>query len=308
MAGTQAQLGIAEQSSWGNVHQAATKLLPLLTADISNNIHQIQNNTKLGSGIRRLAADGVIDVAGTLTFELDHANINLLYELTLGAGSNPYTVADSFDKIVSIEVELETERHRIASAMFTGIEVSSSGGDDAPAQLQVTFIGRDLEYSATAFPSLSNASYPKVLHQDLTFRIGDLVDALDSGDDVEIENLTLSWNRPVDTTFVSGSRNMIQPVVDGFREASLAITLPRIDANATAIRAFYIAGTKLQATLNYDDGSNSTLIELATIKGSEGFDIPVSGPEKLTMEGTFEIGYNENSNMAFTNEIQITTA
>jgi hypothetical protein len=104
------------------------------------------------------------------------------------------------------------------------------------------------------------------MFDQLTFRVGDLTDALGSGDDTSINNFTLTLNNNLATDhhYNVTTGEILEAKRNGRRDVTFSFTLPRYEADTYI--AFRDNDTKLQANLSFTDGTYTNQIYLTTAK------------------------------------------
>ncbi len=299
-------------TSWGQVWSPVDTMIPFSEESIEETIEMLENTAIEGSAGMRAPSQGMIKIPGTLKGQLDYYNWSGLIEAAMGAvSSGVHTFVDNLTKIIRLEFEKSVSRWRFDGVMINTMEISGSKGQI----FDISFgLGcRSLARSSDAFPAISLSNRSKVRFSNSStnsrIRIADLVDALGSGDEVGWESFTLRLNNNLildDGT--NQQRPVICPVRNGFREASLDLTIPRYEADTYA--DWKSNGTGLQADLYFSDGTKKCHIEIPEGYIYEGFNNNVGGPATIKQSGKLNCFLNTNNTpmSAVTSEFRLTIA
>lgn len=299
-------------SSWGEAWSAVDTLIPFTEESVGQTIERLDDMALEGTPGMRAPDQGLIKVPGNLKGELDYYNWGGLIEAAMGSvGSGVYDLVNDLTKIFRMELEKQVSRWRFDGVMVNTMEITGSKG----RKLDISFglVCRSLVRSAVEFPPLSIASRSKVLFSNSStnsrIRIGDLADALASGDEAGWESFTLRLNNNlIEDDATNRQRTILMPRRNGFREASLDFKLPRYESDTYL--DWKDNGTALQSDLFFSDGTKKFHVEIPQGKIFEGLGVNVSGPQVLTQEGKLDCFLNTgNSHMsAVGNEFRITIA
>ena len=310
--GILAKCGIKECSSWGEVWSAVDTLIPFTAESITKQAELIEDMVLEGTAGKRAPNRGLIKVPGTLDFELDFYNCGKLLEMAMGSeSSGVYDLVDDLDKIFRMEFDKQVSRWRYDGVMVDSLQLTGEKGQVIKGQ--VALVCRDLSRSSSAFPSLSFSNRSKVIYTESStnsrIRIGDLVDALGSGEEIGWESFTLRLERNLKTDDATNQqRQILQPKINDFRKVTLSIKAPRYTADT--IPDWKDNATDLQCDLYFTDGTKKCHIEIPQLQIARGFDCNIAGPQIIPLEGEADCFINTgNSNMsAITKEFRITIA
>ncbi|HUX54261.1 MAG TPA: phage tail tube protein [Williamwhitmania sp.] len=308
--GVLSKCGIKEASAWGEAWSAVDTMLPINDESLITTIQRIETMALEGVAGRRVGKQGLVEVAGALNSDLDYYNFGSILEAAMGTDTTGvYTLADNNTKIIKIEFEKAVSRWRINSAKIQKMTISGNKGE--ALKIATDIIGMTPSRSATAFPSISLSSYSQVLFSNSVsasfIRIGNQDDALDSGDNIDAESFSLELtNNFKADDYSSLSRYALDPLRNGKRDVVFNVKLPRYSADT--IPDWKDAGTPLQATLYFTDGTKTLLIEIPEFEISEGFNMNIGGSEILVQEGPGNCYLNSSNTpmTAISSEFRIT--
>jgi hypothetical protein len=298
-------MGLVPVAAWDTAYTASGMVgVPFVDESLSKNYNRIELESKLGYGGREPSEQGNIVCAGSINHELDYNNYTKLYDAITGTAASAHVLTDDDVPVHHwIALDKQVEEWRFGAAKMT--KAIFSGEADSIVKLAGDWVCRDLARASVSM-SPSVLTPTRVRFNDMTFRIGDQVNALTSGDDMEIASFEIEVDRLYKTDDYVNAQELVEPVPGDWRAVSLKIKFPRYAA--ATFQDWKDANTALQASLNFARGGESVLFELPELRLSEGFDAVTSGPEPYVQEGTLIAYRSSNSFMYVGNELRITTA
>ncbi|WP_447983783.1 phage tail tube protein [Nitrospira sp. Nam74] len=253
--------GVGEQTVF-ETPVAATQYLALLNESIKTATTPMPSDYRAGTRACDFLGLGAIKVAGKITERMRYPivggdtpdPVHILLKNAFGSyASDTYTLTDSIaglaftfavDKGVSVHetVGLKVQTLTLKSSPKDGLiaEYDCVGYDETQAGMLTT---------AQDLADLKN-DRDSALHKDLTVAwVGDLANALASGDAVSIDSLEFKMSRPLDDVVPNGQRQIIEPLENGMGDVSLTLHLPRYATDAW--RAWQRAQTPLQGKFKW---------------------------------------------------------
>jgi hypothetical protein len=226
-----------------------------------------------------------INVTGVYdTDTTDPFGNGMLTAIAMGAASfassaNTYTLAEKPSTSFTYNVDKQVSRWIFEGGKVDKMTLKSdSSGFKETYDCQFEHAAR----SAGAFPTFTTLRPNKIIHQHLTFRIGDLADELTSSDNLSVSAVELSLlNTMKGDQGVSGSRQVIEQLRDGFREVTLKFTIPRYAVDTYL--DFRDADTNLQINMSWTNSTYTRQIYVPTCKIKD-IKSPVGSAGLLTQE------------------------
>ena len=306
--GILSKFGIKDVAAWTTAYAAVDELIPFDTETIIQNFTRLPDESLVGSAGRAPSSQGVQALAGQSVHRLDYNNFDTIFEHGFGAvAGRVFTFTDdTLLKYLWLEVEKTTSRWRMGASKITKMVIA--GEKDGIVMLTVDWLCRDIDRSATAFPGISTPGARNLVRfEDLQIRFETIASgAPGAGDEKRIESFELELDRVlVEDDYGSKSATAgeekfpIEPVPNGFRVNSFKIKLPRYSTDAD-FSTWKDADTPIQADLTFTRGGETLVIDLPDLRITEGFDPPVSGPERLQMEGSMEAYKPASTNPLYT--------
>ena len=303
------KLGLAD---WNAAYSAPTALVPFNSESMSVSFDRMEDNSLLGTASRPVSEQGLLHVTGETVHTLDYNNFDALLEGVMGNNAaRVFTVSDDdLPKYLCLEVEKFLNRHRFYPAKLDKMVVAGKAGEF----VMVTYVWavRKRDVSGTAFPAIAlTGAQNRVRFADLAFRLGDQVDALTGGDAIPISGFELEFSRNLKVDdYATGAtpKEVLEPVPGDWRACNLKLTIPRFNSGVTNLVTWKDSDTPLQATLTFTRGVELFAIELPNLRIVDGFDVPISGPGPVTMEGTLQASPSTGGPMYTGNELRITLA
>jgi len=290
-------VGAAKASgTWDSPTQAAaTDLVPFESESFEVAFERIRGEILRGEAGRRADDQGPKKIGGSLPVILQYDQVvgsqafgtDLLLAAALGAcsysgGVNTMTLADDITTLLTVAVHKGVSAWEFQTGKITGFRLRGAKGEPLKGEFELVFKDYTRSSSDNTPASLQTlrdnfaAKGPRNLTFDqVTFRLGDLADALAAGDALDIESFELAVNHNLRVDdFAAGSNLALEPLRDGFREVTLSFELSRYDADT--LIGFYENDTELQCDITVTDGTNSLAVYLTTLKIT-GFGAPVEG-------------------------------
>jgi len=327
--------------------QDPTDLVPLLSESLTDDYERIKNEQLYGGAGELEDAQGVQPITGDVEVEVHYDTkasssfwgTDLWFALAMGTvawdATNSYnklTLSDTLDDLsgtpitatFAINKQVSTTPWQFNGVYFNGFTITGN----AKENIKATFpcIAYDVDRTAggtseaelnTLYTTVSAAPPKKVLFSDMVFRIGDDADALGDADQLGINSFTFTFNRNLtDPEFSSpdygthtATRNTIEPVVNGMREVTLSITLPRYKADS--FFTWRDSDEKLQCDIKFTESSGDNIkgfnIYMPTLK-VVSVSAPVSGSGVVPVTVNFKVflKHADNSYMTLTDSTAIT--
>jgi len=215
---------------------------------------------------------------------------------TYASSVNTLKLGDNLASFGTIAINKAVAYWEFISSYVDGIELSSKAGDFLHADYDVVaynLLRSGTTNGATQFSNLAASGGKRVLFGDMTFRLGDLSDALASGDNIGLKDFKLSmknnltgpqFSSPDNSATHTNGLLTIQPVRNGFREVTLEFTLPRYESSGwgTTLETWKAAKTALQfkGLSSIDTAAKRFELNVPYVV-IEDIQTPVSGPEAL---------------------------
>jgi len=303
--GFESIMGIGVESTAGTP-VVVTEKVPYRSESIKAQFNHIQDNSLCGPAARPKSQQGTKIVEGGFDLHMRYTEAQLLLQHFFGTysvdtpsvGIHTYSLDPSIDgDALTVAIEKTVAVWETAGYKVSELTISGSPADGI--LVEVSGFGVDVDYASAINTSvvLSALAVPGdfMLFQDMTLRIGDQVDALTSGDDLDISSFSITINRALEPTEVN-SQNRLEALENDFRETTLEITIPRYSAQTFI--DFHDSHTALQASLVFDDGTNTKTILIPNMITME-FDAAVGGPEFVELPLTFTCHPDQAGDNAF---------
>jgi hypothetical protein len=315
MYGTSGKAGYKVQTAWGAAWATVDTLIPLVSESLVANYEGLRSEALIGSSAQNESEIGVVKVVGDLVFDLDYNNAHALLGYALGYGSGGvYYPADPFPstKFFHLEIDKYTKRWRFQTCAVNSVEISGEASGTKPLQVTMNVVAYDCVTSDTAFPSLTLTTPNRVYFKHLSYaRVGDLTGALEAGDNVRVNKFSVRVENSLQADLIdSGSGTVVaEPIRNDWRKTTLKLGLGRYLSAVDTVEALKVVGARVQAELDFVDGSEHVYIRCPQAKVTEGPGMNLSGPAALAGEFGFEC-YRNSANTegmpTITEEVQIT--
>lgn len=303
--GFESILGVGAESTVGTP-VVVTDKVPFRSEDLNEMFNQVQDNSLCGPAARPKPQQGTGIVEGSIEYHLRYTQNQLLLKTFFGTyltdtpvvGTNTYSLDPNIDgSSLTVAIDKQVSVWEFAGWKPSELTISGSNTEGIIIEADGMAISLDLASALNTTGVLSGLSVSEdiVLFQDVTLRIGDLADALDSSDDLSVSEFEININRALEATEVN-SRNRLEALENAFRETTLEITIPRYELN-TFIN-FHKNHTQLQASLSVSDGTNTIEFLIPNMLVME-YEAAVEGPEFVPHAVTFTAHPDTNSDNSF---------
>lgn len=291
--GVLSKAGVLATATWATAPQTNATLagrVPLRSETLTAN-YALYRSQALGQASQHRLQKGFRAAQGQLVFDLDLASkislLDVVFMRALGTGSGTYEMSDTLPMFAA-HIQKGANLHSYGPLKVTRMAITHRR--DEIAQLAVDVIGRTVYRQAASLVAAAPAADP-CLWSHLTVRVADKADALVAGDEIDVEELELVIENPIDQTGGSASDDLVEPLRDGFRTGRLRLNLTRAGGNWATWKE---ANTPLQADLVWNTGTNSFTVGVFTCYVASGGDVPVSGPQVL--KDTIELEITSGAN------------
>ena len=260
--GFQTIMAAGLESTWGTAVNATQKL-PYVSDSLDAMFRHNQTPAMVGSAAMPKSTKGVRVAGGGIETYYTYGLAQPLLRQFFGTWTDdaingdyyPYTALTTGVSL-TVAVNRGVSVHEYAGYKIGELTLSGAPNDSVKLSLQGNAKNRVISSSENTSAELAALDEPaaEVLFHELTFRVGDLADALASGDNLSITQFSLKLNRNHVVKEVN-SATAEQARENGFLGAELEFTLPYYDANTWI--TWHEAHTVLQASLIFSDGTNS---------------------------------------------------
>ncbi len=318
---------IVPETTFGTLATGSEIAVPFVSESISQAFTYRPNVIKIGKGIgaRRVPTVAHQRNGGTIQMWADYKNMSRFLkqacgseELGSGGTTNVYTLTDEITISSSIVIDKNVERFQFTGGYIEEFRLLGNVDDDeGMIKLETDWIFAKATTSATAISEETLAESPKMLMDDLTFRIHSVNAALSSSHNLAIKSFTLSCKHNMrENDFQSGSAYIVAPTRANPRDVSLKFTAYNYTDNAviTVVKTALRAHTQLQASLSWSKtvGANtySFSIRIPQLFALEMDNEPISDDGLLTFQanlGAYENTDNKTHMADTTKEFDITT-
>lgn len=314
--GVLGKMGISTVANWDSSWPGATTVYPFISENLTHRFSRKDNDQLVGYGGMLPSAQGVKTIQGTTEHYMDYESMFIFLAAVFGdlnttPTPNEITIVDRHGSGSANHYFVEIDKGHTQFRFGPGKpgKITISGEKDGRVKFSIEWYFRDVDIVTSGFTGSGYTEKDIMLFEHGVFRLADQADALAAVDEFNIDSFEIELDRnwkPDDyTTNSSDPKLPLEPIEDGFRTASLKISIPRFDANT--IITWKDDDEPLQGDLKFTLGSNYTTLQLPELRISEGFDANIGGPEALTLEGTF-VCYrcaNASHPMGTGNEIKV---
>lgn len=279
---------IVPESAYGTLAASGQKSLPIVSETLTRNFEYLQNNVKSGYGAAALHSfKGSETVSGTVVCEMDYGNMEELFTCAVGSKAispTTYSMTDEVTTSYSIILDKTVERFEFTGGFVEEMRIISKAKEIST--IETDWVFQKCTPSATAILSDTLTASTKALHSQIVFWIGDISNALVTGDLLAITDFTLRLKNNLRTdVFASGSAYIIQPIRNIPREVTLEFNCPAYSDNEviTAVKGALRAHSQLQSIIVWDGPTtNAITINIPELFGTEPDNVNISGQEVLT--------------------------
>jgi len=288
--GVLSKMGIGAITSWNPAYSAVTVPVPLTSENIVANWQRIDWQSLVGYAGKYASQQGPLLVRGETAHDLDYYNFGALIKAAMGAeSSGTYTITDQLNasgNYLRMEFDKGVSRWRVPSCKINKMVIEGKANEG----LKISFehICASLDRSATAHPTLSYSGTTRVRFRDCSaFMIGDLSDALSGSDAMCVQEFKLTLERNLTEPDWSSNSPIyaLEPQINGFRTATLEITLGRYTADTWV--DWMDANTNLQCEASFASGGKTfqfDIPQMAIVDAPHNIGDPSVLRPKITME------------------------
>lgn len=294
--GFQSIMGVGAESTIGTP-VAATEKVCFLSEDLTEQFEEILDDSLCGTPARSIGQQGTQIVEGGFEYhwryELAQAILTHFFGTlsvdTPVVGTNTYSLDPNIDGDgITVAIDKQVSVWEFAGYKVNELVITGNPTDGIQISVDGFAIDLDLASILNTPATLAALGDPGafMVFQDLTFRIGDLVDALASPtDDFSISEFSITLTRNLEPTPVN-SQQRLEAVENDFRGAELTFTIPRYNDN------FFVSAhqnhTPLQCDIAVTDGTNTKTILMPKLIVLEA-NASVDGAGFVTHEVTAQI-------------------
>lgn len=305
--GFQGVMGVAEEATLGTP-LAATQKVPFRSESFKSQFNHVQDSSLAGPAARPISQQGTRIAEGGLEFHLRYTLSNLILKHFFGqldidtpaAGTNTYSLIPALDGLgLTLAIDKQVAVWEHTGVKLSDMTISGSPTDGVIISADGFFINTDYASVINTTASLAALTQPGPigLYQDMTFWIGDQVDALSSADAFCPSSFELNINRGLSPTEVNKT-DRLEALENAFRETQLTIEIPRYDTDSQVFLDWHNNHTQLQALITMSDGTNSKTFRIPNMLLME-FDAEFAGPEFPTIPVTFSCHPDQAGDNAF---------
>lgn len=259
--GFQTIMAAGLESTWGTAVNATQKL-PYVSDSLDAMYRHNQSQAMVGSASMPKSTQGQRVAGGGIecyyTYGLQQPILEQFFGTwTDDVGGDFYTyTALTTGVSLTVAVNRGVAVHEFTGYKINELTLQGSPGEAVKLSLNGNAKTRVISGTENTSGELDALAEPsaEVLFNELTFRVGDLGDALAAGDNLEITQFALKINRNMVVKEVNAT-TAEQARENGFVSAELEFTLPYYDSDQWI--TWQEALTVLQASLIFSDGSNS---------------------------------------------------
>jgi hypothetical protein len=268
-------INIATAGSWGTATAVGAGDGVWVTDDLKATLSmQIDEDDSAGQdfiGSMQVANHNVVKAEIPTLLHYNDTFQNVFWALACGTGGttgSPNTFEPATNKtglfatIVRDKVAFISE---IPSAKCTGFELSF--GDNGRAQVVWMFTGTkevvdsaintSTQISALTFPTQGLRAFFKQLVFRVNLASGG---ALAAGDALQITDLKLKYEQPLDELFVAGQDYVIEPEDNAYPEITIDVTLARLTTTTDNYIGYHRDNTSLKADMTFTGPSSRAIL------------------------------------------------
>lgn len=259
--GWKSRMAIGLESTYGTA-VAVTQAVPYLTENIAHNKERLNDESLTGDAGFNRSFVGQESNMGPLSFNLDYGNLDMLIAAAMGAASTPalvtdlygntYTLADEIDHSITAAIDKDVSVHEWRGCKINKLTLRGETSRPVTAEIELVAYDRKVtgtENDSAAIAAATVLEVPVCMFGDLTFRLGDLTDALTSNDDLCISGFELVIDNKLKTDDITNC-GLDEPERDGRRVITLNVTLPSYQADTYT--TYKDADTELQVNMIFE--------------------------------------------------------
>ncbi len=307
MNGVTAKAGYIDSTAFGTTFAKASTGLPIVSESLSTEYDKMRSKALTGGAAQKSFDLGRQIVQGDIVLEMDYSMIGILEYAFGTVSTGNFSLNDSMEKWFHFEVDKYLMRHRFQSVGVNGFTISGEAGSEDPLQLTLHCYAYGASRSATAINDVSETFDPIYFEDIAQVYVGDLDNALSSGDEVNIKSfeLTVEHNQQIDGKDTSNQTNVLQNTNNDFRTVQLKLGFARYGSNQEAFEAWKAAGTYLQVQMLATNTSEIMVMSVPQCKILTGADFQVGGPGVIEGEVTLECFVNKDNTAMSSTEDQM---
>lgn len=297
-------------------YDAPDVLIPYTTWDIKQTYDMIEDEAIVGNAFKDLPVQGMRHVGGPLGLQVETLTIAPFLEAGFGAESaGVYSLpADKNEKSLSLINLNAVKLDKYAGCYIKAIEFTSEAEGDLNCTPDI--VGWKAEDRVSpAMTSITDepTTAKRLVHRYMAgtngyFRIGDQDNALTSGDDTDIENLTWGINWNFDDQYDSSGQGTLQPLSGQGGRPTVTLSFKLARHTADTVLGWRDDRKLLQADAKYYGSATSILqVEFPNFIISEAAvtDDDVPGVDVVCMVARNGLGTNyTNTNMSFVTAVR----
>jgi len=303
--GFSAILGVGSEVTLGTP-VAATDKVCFISETLQENIVEVLNNAICGTAVRDIGQPGTKIIEGGFVYPwtVDLGSIPLqkffgTYSTdTPAVGQNTYSLDNSIDGDgYTVAIDKQVSVYEFAGFKGSTLTISGNPGDGIRISIDGFAVNLDLDSvlnTSGTLQALAEGGFI-LLFQDATFRLGDLADALQASDAIDVSEFSIEINRQLEPVEVN-SHQRTEALENGFRESTLTFTVPQYQSDF--IVDAHRNHTQLQFDIVITNGASVKTIQGPRLVVTE-YSNSVGGPEFLTLEVTCQLLPDSNGANAF---------
>lgn len=286
--------GVGAESTPGTAVNA-TQRVPNLEFTPDKEYAFLLDESLSGNVFRHKPDLGVVDIRGTWRCLHTYRTAEVILTHFFGSlSSGRYVFADNLTATMTWAIDKQVSVWELSGVFINSMVLNITAGF---AELSGTLIATGLVYTGAQNTSAELANLLPVtarkckLAPDALVRLGVDTAALSGSDDLSVQSGTITLNRSIAETHVSGQREIITPTADNFADGAFELTLTRYDTNQ--YKTWLDANTSLQMSVLFDEedgsGTKTWLLPHVTLESAPN---PVSGPSFIpqTITGSISTG------------------
>lgn len=301
----------AQIQSGGTYESGGMYRQPFTSETLSQMYDMIDDESISGEGFKEIPQQGPRHTEGTVTQTLDDVACIPILEAAFGANSSGVFTLGSNSKKLSMCGLNDANAIQYANVYISRLRLFSSVS--SLWQMEYDIIGETAQVRTTtgSYPTDTGYDDPFTFHETGGtgfVRIGDTADALDSGDEINIEEFSLELTTGFDSQYCNEGTGTLTPAF-GMVAPTVTGSMKVSRHTSDAFQDFEDANTPLQATIYiYKSATSNILIEIPRfVISCTVTDDDIARQDLELMIGRNGTGTNyKNTNMSFTSPVRIT--
>ena len=249
---------MAMQIQTGSSYESnAMFLVPCTGGKLKQTFTKINDESYNGEAFTDLPQKGVQDIEGTISFQVEKITFAKILEAAFGTVNTlVYTLGTNAKKL-SVVFYDGVKTYKYANVYIKSLTIS--GSTDQKIMGEMVLIGATAEVrDDSAFPSYTAHSDYFTFHE-VTCRIGDQANALDSSDDRTIEEFSLEINCGFGSQHANTPRTILTPIF-GMERPTVTGSVKIARHDADTFLTWKDAFTKLQMSIDIYKNATSRLV------------------------------------------------